>query len=141
MVLLLHSLATSLVYVFTGLLLQWLPEARLAPRCPDKASDTWRCRLRRPPLRKPSRFCRCLFPATTDRCFPGCCCCCGGEINNNGAPVKGLHEGICDSLGGFVSRRFQNSMKVMFKCLWKNCEKVLSTSSGIQRHVRTVHLG
>lgn len=36
---------------------------------------------------------------------------------------------------------FQNSMKVMFKCLWKNCEKVLSTSSGIQRHIRTVHLG
>ncbi|CAB1336086.1 unnamed protein product, partial [Coregonus sp. 'balchen'] len=34
-----------------------------------------------------------------------------------------------------------NSMKVMFKCLWKNCEKVLSTSSGIQRHIRTVHLG
>lgn len=32
-------------------------------------------------------------------------------------------------------------MKVMFKCLWKNCEKVLSTSSGIQRHIRTVHLG
>ncbi|XP_059905638.1 zinc finger protein 704 isoform X2 [Gadus macrocephalus] len=32
-------------------------------------------------------------------------------------------------------------MKVMFKCLWKNCEKVLSTSSGIQRHVRTIHLG
>ncbi|MEQ2241739.1 hypothetical protein ILYODFUR_028401 [Ilyodon furcidens] len=29
----------------------------------------------------------------------------------------------------------------MFKCLWKNCEKVLSTSSGIQRHIRTVHLG
>lgn len=32
-------------------------------------------------------------------------------------------------------------MKVMFKCLWKNCEKVLSTSSGIQRHIRTIHLG
>ncbi|CAB1329253.1 unnamed protein product [Coregonus sp. 'balchen'] len=29
----------------------------------------------------------------------------------------------------------------MLKCLWKNCEKVLSTSSGIQRHIRTVHLG
>lgn len=32
-------------------------------------------------------------------------------------------------------------MKVMFKCLWKNCEKILSTSSGIQRHIRTIHLG
>ncbi|CAL8371817.1 unnamed protein product [Boreogadus saida] len=34
-----------------------------------------------------------------------------------------------------------NSMKVMFKCLWKNCGKVLSTAAGIQRHIRTVHLG
>ncbi|XP_010764920.1 zinc finger protein 704 isoform X2 [Notothenia coriiceps] len=40
-----------------------------------------------------------------------------------------------------IPRKRKNSMKVMFKCLWKNCEKVLSTSSGIQRHVRTVHLG
>ncbi|TRY84384.1 hypothetical protein DNTS_025469 [Danionella cerebrum] len=34
-----------------------------------------------------------------------------------------------------------NSMKVMFKCLWKNCGKVLSSAAGIQRHIRTVHLG
>ncbi|KAJ3585787.1 hypothetical protein NHX12_012196 [Muraenolepis orangiensis] len=40
-----------------------------------------------------------------------------------------------------IPRKRKNSMKVMFKCLWKNCEKVLSTSSGIQRHVRTLHLG
>ncbi|CAL8259010.1 unnamed protein product [Gadus morhua 'NCC'] len=40
-----------------------------------------------------------------------------------------------------IPRKRKNSMKVMFKCLWKNCEKVLSTSSGIQRHVRTIHLG
>ncbi|MGH0161004.1 UNVERIFIED_CONTAM: hypothetical protein FKN15_055611 [Acipenser sinensis] len=40
-----------------------------------------------------------------------------------------------------IPRKRKNSVKVMFKCLWKNCEKVLSTSSGIQRHVRTVHLG
>ncbi|XP_054465396.1 zinc finger protein 704 [Anoplopoma fimbria] len=40
-----------------------------------------------------------------------------------------------------IPRKRKNSMKVMFKCLWKNCEKVLSTSSGIQRHVRIVHLG
>ncbi|GCC22591.1 hypothetical protein chiPu_0000979, partial [Chiloscyllium punctatum] len=38
-------------------------------------------------------------------------------------------------------RKRKNSMKVMFKCLWKNCGKVLSTSSGIQKHVRTLHLG
>ncbi|KAJ1076144.1 hypothetical protein K5549_008998 [Capra hircus] len=34
-----------------------------------------------------------------------------------------------------------NSMKVMFKCLWKNCGKVLSTAVGIQKHIRTIHLG
>ncbi|XP_029468371.1 SLC2A4 regulator [Rhinatrema bivittatum] len=31
--------------------------------------------------------------------------------------------------------------KVMFKCLWKNCGKVLSTSTGIQKHIRALHLG
>ncbi|KAL1021582.1 hypothetical protein UPYG_G00015150 [Umbra pygmaea] len=40
-----------------------------------------------------------------------------------------------------IPRKRKNSMKVMFKCLWKNCEKVLSTSSGIHRHIRTFHLG
>uniref|UniRef100_H3DKJ1 C2H2-type domain-containing protein n=1 Tax=Tetraodon nigroviridis TaxID=99883 RepID=H3DKJ1_TETNG len=40
-----------------------------------------------------------------------------------------------------IPRKRKNSMKVMFKCLWKNCEKVLSTSSRIQRHIHTVHLG
>uniref|UniRef100_A0A8C3DVZ0 SLC2A4 regulator n=1 Tax=Corvus moneduloides TaxID=1196302 RepID=A0A8C3DVZ0_CORMO len=35
----------------------------------------------------------------------------------------------------------QNSTKVMFKCLWKSCGKVLSSSSGMQKHIRTVHLG
>ncbi|KAI5095916.1 zinc finger protein 704 isoform X1 [Silurus meridionalis] len=40
-----------------------------------------------------------------------------------------------------IPRKRKNSMKMMFKCLWKNCEKVLSTSSGIQRHIRTIHLG
>nr|XP_057902852.1 zinc finger protein 704 [Doryrhamphus excisus] len=40
-----------------------------------------------------------------------------------------------------IPRKRKNSMKVMFKCLWKNCGKVLSTSAGIQRHIRTIHLG
>uniref|UniRef100_H3AV33 Zinc finger protein 704 n=1 Tax=Latimeria chalumnae TaxID=7897 RepID=H3AV33_LATCH len=40
-----------------------------------------------------------------------------------------------------IPRKRKNSMKVMFKCLWKNCGKVLSTSAGIQKHVRTIHLG
>ncbi|XP_062870626.1 zinc finger protein 704 isoform X2 [Trichomycterus rosablanca] len=40
-----------------------------------------------------------------------------------------------------IPRKRKNSMKVMFKCLWKNCGKVLSTAAGIQRHIRTMHLG
>ncbi|KAM9823755.1 zinc finger protein 704 [Neosynchiropus ocellatus] len=40
-----------------------------------------------------------------------------------------------------IPRKRKNSMKVMFKCLWKNCGKVLSTAAGIQRHIRTIHLG
>ncbi|CAL9691510.1 unnamed protein product [Knipowitschia caucasica] len=40
-----------------------------------------------------------------------------------------------------IPRKRKNSMKVMFKCLWKNCGKVLSSSAGIQRHIRTIHLG
>ncbi|KAF7661036.1 hypothetical protein LDENG_00269580 [Lucifuga dentata] len=39
-----------------------------------------------------------------------------------------------------IPRKRKNSMKVMFKCLWKNCGKVLSTAAGIQRHIRTIHL-
>ncbi|KAL0962021.1 hypothetical protein UPYG_G00334740 [Umbra pygmaea] len=40
-----------------------------------------------------------------------------------------------------IPRKRKNSMKVMFKCVWKNCGKVLSTAAGIQRHVRIIHLG
>uniref|UniRef100_H0VLL1 Zinc finger protein 704 n=1 Tax=Cavia porcellus TaxID=10141 RepID=H0VLL1_CAVPO len=40
-----------------------------------------------------------------------------------------------------IPRKRKNSMKVMFKCLWKNCGKVLSTAAGIQKHIRTIHLG
>ncbi|XP_060099571.1 zinc finger protein 704 [Heteronotia binoei] len=40
-----------------------------------------------------------------------------------------------------IPRKRKNSMKVMFKCLWKNCGKVLGTAVGIQKHIRTIHLG
>nr|XP_008506226.1 PREDICTED: zinc finger protein 704-like [Equus przewalskii] len=40
-----------------------------------------------------------------------------------------------------IPRKRKNSMKVMFKCLWKNCGKVLGTAAGIQKHIRTIHLG
>ncbi|NXF87548.1 ZN704 protein, partial [Eubucco bourcierii] len=40
-----------------------------------------------------------------------------------------------------IPRKRKNSTKVMFKCLWKSCGKVLSSSSGMQKHIRTLHLG
>ncbi|KAK2529148.1 hypothetical protein Q9966_009467 [Columba livia] len=43
--------------------------------------------------------------------------------------------------GESIPRKRKNSTKVMFKCLWKSCGKVLSSSSGMQKHIRTVHLG
>ncbi|KAK7884185.1 hypothetical protein WMY93_027308 [Mugilogobius chulae] len=52
-----------------------------------------------------------------------------------------IHESTHFMFEDTIPRKRKNSMKVMFKCLWKNCEKVLSTSSGIQRHIRTMHLG
>ncbi|NXM29340.1 ZN395 protein, partial [Oxyruncus cristatus] len=38
-------------------------------------------------------------------------------------------------------RRRKNSVKVMYKCLWPSCGKVLRSIVGIKRHVRTQHLG
>ncbi|XP_039720769.1 SLC2A4 regulator isoform X1 [Pteropus medius] len=38
-------------------------------------------------------------------------------------------------------RKRKSSVQVLFQCLWKRCGKVLSTASGMQRHIRLVHLG
>ncbi|XP_036178051.1 SLC2A4 regulator isoform X3 [Myotis myotis] len=35
----------------------------------------------------------------------------------------------------------KSSGQVLFQCLWKRCGKVLSTASGMQRHIRLAHLG
>ncbi|KAM9249391.1 SLC2A4 regulator [Dugong dugon] len=40
-----------------------------------------------------------------------------------------------------AQRKRKNSAQVMFQCLWKSCGKVLSSASGMQRHIRVVHLG
>ncbi|CAH2302994.1 SLC2A4 regulator isoform X6 [Pelobates cultripes] len=58
-----------------------------------------------------------------------------------------LDVGIEDSdtthflFGDPVPRKRKNSARLMFRCLWKNCGKVLSTSSAIQKHIRSAHLG
>ncbi|XP_034497448.1 SLC2A4 regulator [Ailuropoda melanoleuca] len=38
-------------------------------------------------------------------------------------------------------RKRKSSVQVLYQCLWKRCGKVLSTASGMQRHIRLVHLG
>ncbi|XP_068119075.1 SLC2A4 regulator isoform X2 [Hyperolius riggenbachi] len=43
--------------------------------------------------------------------------------------------------GDPIPRKRKNSGRLMFRCLWKNCGKVLTTSSAIQKHIRAVHLG
>lgn len=51
----------------------------------------------------------------------------------------------CDTthflFGEPLPRKRKNSGRLMFRCLWKNCGKVLSTSAAIQKHIRTAHLG
>ncbi|EHH64081.1 Papillomavirus-binding factor [Macaca fascicularis] len=38
-------------------------------------------------------------------------------------------------------RKRKNSVKVMYKCLWPNCGKVLRSIVGIKRHIKALHLG
>lgn len=38
-------------------------------------------------------------------------------------------------------RKRKNSVKVMYKCLWPSCGKVLRSIVGIKRHVKALHLG
>lgn len=59
------------------------------------------------------------------------------------APDDGIDEAEAGNLlfDEPIPRKRKNSMKVMFKCLWKNCGKVLSTAAGIQKHIRNIHLG
>ncbi|KAG7251839.1 LOW QUALITY PROTEIN: hypothetical protein CRUP_023955, partial [Coryphaenoides rupestris] len=70
------------------------------------------------------------------------------SLGNGGPSASGPEDPSLEDQDGSsllfdepIPRKRKNSMKVMFKCLWKNCGKVLSTAAGIQRHIRTVHLG
>uniref|UniRef100_UPI00358EECFE zinc finger protein 704-like isoform X2 n=1 Tax=Myxine glutinosa TaxID=7769 RepID=UPI00358EECFE len=64
--------------------------------------------------------------------------------NFSGCTMEQSIEGK-DTNGALVEepspRKRKNSLKLMFKCMWPNCDKVLSTASGMQRHIRTFHLG
>ncbi|NXF13837.1 ZN395 protein, partial [Smithornis capensis] len=53
-------------------------------------------------------------------------------------PSRGIGSTVQDSRPG---EHRPNSVKVMYKCLWPSCGKVLRSIVGIKRHVRTQHLG
>ncbi|XP_042189241.1 zinc finger protein 395 isoform X2 [Callorhinchus milii] len=40
-----------------------------------------------------------------------------------------------------LPRKRKNSVKIMYKCMWPDCSKLLCSTVGIRRHIRTVHLG
>ncbi|XP_053901717.1 SLC2A4 regulator isoform X8 [Malaclemys terrapin pileata] len=69
------------------------------------------------------------------------------DVAKSFLPAPQLDDGIEETeathflFGDPIPRKRKNSTKVMFKCLWKSCGKVLSSSSGMQKHIRTVHLG
>ncbi|XP_004697557.1 zinc finger protein 704 [Echinops telfairi] len=75
-------------------------------------------------------------PLSADSCKPG-------RPQAPPLPDDGIDEAEASNLlfDEPIPRKRKNSMKVMFKCLWKNCGKVLSTAAGIQKHIRTIHLG
>lgn len=45
------------------------------------------------------------------------------------------------SLKSVVSLFLQSSFRSVYKCLWPSCGKVLTSSVGIKRHIRVMHLG
>ncbi|XP_078085449.1 zinc finger protein 395-like isoform X2 [Mustelus asterias] len=40
-----------------------------------------------------------------------------------------------------ILRKRKNSVKMLYRCMWPSCQKLLSSTVGIRRHIRTVHLG
>ncbi|XP_024147207.1 zinc finger protein 395b isoform X3 [Oryzias melastigma] len=40
-----------------------------------------------------------------------------------------------------TAKRAKNSFRSVYKCLWPSCGKVLTSSVGIKRHIRVMHLG
>ncbi|XP_051868683.1 zinc finger protein 395-like [Pristis pectinata] len=52
-----------------------------------------------------------------------------------------LHHPHPLSLEESGPRKQKNSLKLLYRCMWPRCQKCLSSTVGIRRHIRTVHLG
>ncbi|XP_077409359.1 zinc finger protein 395b isoform X2 [Vanacampus margaritifer] len=56
------------------------------------------------------------------------------------SPDEGLNMEL-DQGEEFNAKKLKSSFKGLYKCLWPNCGKVLTSSVGIKRHIRVLHLG
>ncbi|XP_057679093.1 zinc finger protein 395b isoform X1 [Corythoichthys intestinalis] len=60
------------------------------------------------------------------------------EIDSS--PDDGMHMEL-EQGEELHAKKPKSSFKGLYKCLWPNCGKVLTSSVGIKRHIRVLHLG
>ncbi|CAF87421.1 unnamed protein product, partial [Tetraodon nigroviridis] len=56
------------------------------------------------------------------------------------SPDFGLHMDL-DQGDELSAKKPKSSFRGVYKCLWPSCGKVLTSSVGIKRHIRVLHLG
>ncbi|CAJ1077207.1 zinc finger protein 395b isoform X2 [Xyrichtys novacula] len=56
------------------------------------------------------------------------------------SPDEGLHMEL-EQGEELNAKKPKSSFRGVYKCLWPNCGKVLTSSVGIKRHIRVLHLG
>ncbi|XP_055729346.1 zinc finger protein 395-like isoform X2 [Salvelinus fontinalis] len=57
------------------------------------------------------------------------------------SPDEGLHTALEQGVELNVAKRSKSSFRGAYRCLWPSCGKVLTSSVGMKRHVRVLHLG
>ncbi|XP_038164486.1 zinc finger protein 395b [Cyprinodon tularosa] len=56
------------------------------------------------------------------------------------SPDEGLHMEL-EQGGELTAKKPKSALRSVYKCLWPSCGKVLTSSVGIKRHIRVMHLG
>ncbi|CAI5683088.1 unnamed protein product [Oreochromis niloticus] len=56
------------------------------------------------------------------------------------SPDEGLHMEL-EQGEELAAKKPKSSVRSVYKCLWPSCGKVLTSSVGIKRHIRVLHLG
>ncbi|XP_023203586.1 zinc finger protein 395 isoform X3 [Xiphophorus maculatus] len=56
------------------------------------------------------------------------------------SPDEGLHMEL-EQGEELTAKKPKSSLRSVYKCLWPSCGKVLTSSVGIKRHIRVMHLG